>query len=222
MKASIVRLTISPGVAVSHHNRNSFVTGLVTAYDFIPQARFAWTPVPSGWLALIGQFSHRAEALRERAGSFVVYEFAIEEDSRLVMKTEGASKALTGLLRKFSDKSRFTCRRCGAAGKPYPIDDSKYRSYCSVCAAPLLLAGDLARLARVHPPTNGNVPIVEFNRIPASFRSIFSSWLEDRPLIRTSEGCPRGAYSWDYFEWAGNLKNLYSLTEKLAAERIKE
>ena len=129
---------------------------------------------------------------------------------------------MEGLSRKFYEKSRHTCMRCGARGNLSRIDQDRRRVLCADCAAPFMLVEDLAALDDMSVNASGERPFVVPHGIPNTLRPAFDLWVSKRPMVRMDSGrALGGCYPWDFTAWVASLAPLRKKVAALAKERQK-
>lgn len=214
---------VHPGTPISSTDAWRTICELIQRYPFLEPVSPHLRRMRPGWVPL---FSEYCSKLSRLLAQFSGCEFCLiavnSTDAGLIVVANGGSDAIHGLARKYHEKSRRTCTRCGAAGKRYSIDTDKRRPLCPACAAPFLLNADLSTLDEVSANSLGARPFVVRHVIPTPLRPAFNLWVGNRPVVRTDSGMVLGVYPWDFVAWTKSLAPLRKKVEKLVKERLRE
>lgn len=212
--------TVHPGRPISWTDAWKSTSQLASHYPFLKPVSAYMRNVYPGWVPPLWDYCARLNRmLTQLGGCDFAFVSIASTAAGLRLGTYGGSDAIDGLTRKFQEKSRHTCARCGAGGKPYRIDHDKRWPLCAACAAPFLLRDDLDRLDAVAVNAAGARPFVVLHTVPKSLKPAFNLWLANRPVVRTESGKTLGCYPWDFVGWVASLAPLKKRVAMLVKER---
>lgn len=211
---------VHPGAPMSAVDARKSTIELASHYPFLKPVSPYLRNVCPGWVPLLWEYCARLDSLLAQLGGGDFAFMSITSTATgLRLGIYGGSDAIHGLTRKFQEKSRHTCARCGASGKPYRMDHDKRWPLCAACAAPFLLRDDLETLDAVAVNAAGARPFVVLHTVPKSLKPAFNLWLTNRPMVRTESGKDLGCYPWDFVAWVASMAPLKKKVAMLVKER---